>query len=408
MWLFFLSLFTFPTKYSVAKTVAEICPQSHGMVYGKTVNDVRKNLCNLQERISDDKVLQLARNIEDILSTMKSDQAITGNEAEYSKLDRQLKLLEDRLNVNRPSYNPKQNSKLSQNLKAYLSQIKGHVILNNERAFTGFVERVLQSTPTGRKLLACYKSDVGPRKYFIESKVEFDIKLGETGDAGRFDIDPSPYSSNGMRPLKGFKKKVLILNPKIDDPIEALLSFAHEMQHGCQGEIKNKRDGEFFGISGAVENGCEKSSDKGSKCFEELNAHQVKVAEYFQEHIVDEIRSYKLSLDLFKELVTTDPNFFCTSQYFYNYPNSFFTGIGVFNLGDTYQILEKRFQDKDIGEYVADHYSKEVYPQIDGNLSSKKYLFQVDSSGKVVNDEKGRPLLRKDFRDRLLKENWAK
>lgn len=181
------------------------------------------------------------------------------------------------------------------------------------------MDGLLESTIVGKKFLNCFRdksipvalkprfTSAKPSTFKItEVSVKFDPSLDKRNAAGKYKSDIPMDRESGFTFSSNIKKQIL-LNPfELNRPLNLLLVYVHEMQHGCHIHKKEASHALVNEHVNWMSNPCSKSvwTNEPEKTCLEFNKSASKA---YQDGIIDEIESFKLMVDLFKELAEASP-----------------------------------------------------------------------------------------------------
>jgi hypothetical protein len=240
--------------------------------------------------------------------------------------------------ANIPSTNP-----ISTQLKKIISygdsEKRRELSYQEKIAYVKEIDKLLGMTKTGKKVLACYKKVKHPQ-ILKERRVAFETFASQMA----FGLDYDKQSD----------KEVMTISFNVEfDPIFSITAYAHEMQHGCR----------------AAE-----TIDEGG-------------VTHTHNNVVDEIRAYSLQVNLYKELIKAEKDFFCNGSVMW-YRDA------IIPISQWHSHLEERLE---AGVFVDD-----LLKLYAGDSLGKPYendeVYTVDSSGQPkVNAATHRRVIRPDL-----------
>ncbi len=433
-WICAICILMFSTN-TRAETIAEVCRNQRVIGPTRTAGELNRSLCELIGNLKGSDEINLARNIVSILTRVGEATLLKKDTLLSKNLDTELRKLQNRINENQKTLTaPTQDPAF----RRYMNLTQMHSIgtpLNSgyQSDLIVSLDRVLQTTNTGGRTLACYNSEIELKsdrelnrgalspeipnrkthpaktialninfsrvaKYeealifdtppILETTVKFDTSINEKEAAGLFHTEEIG-EGRGLR-------KVLVLNPdSFQDPIMFLLVYAHEMQHGCNLRKKYQYfqiNQHYLGMNNPCANPFATDSKKCS-AFEMRRKSAKDFIEAQQEGIIDELRSFRLMADLFKELAIKNPAI--CKNYLVNQPAGFFSdGQNIVNNGEFWSSIETKIQNGSFQHHVATYYIRHGYF---GEALFTNFNSNSSTSPSTLN-------LRNDFKLRL-KEN---
>lgn len=371
--LFLLSLLFFSVSPASSKTIAEICGVQRSIFRINNAGDLKRSLCDLSNQFGKRQdLITLTNDIRQVLDRLGDDYDLKDpmkkDVAEVKELKASLDQLKSKLNQIHAS-TPVQDSDLRKYLRKAQS-FKFADAVEKQDVNTEMIDsmnKALASVPAGKNVLACFhEGKQGDHE--IKTEVKFDPNLEkQKGASGEFN-----WSEGG-------NKKTVLLSPEIKSPLQFLLVYAHEMQHGCN--LKNKLDSRK-----PVD---ELSAHCQQPIPEENQAACTRLTEQarpgYHEMFVDEMRSFRLMAELFKEFAEKDPSL--CHQYNVGDPGKFYRDFNITSDGEVWADIEKQLQSGQYVNYVCGFYMSRSFREID--------FFQ---------ERDGKKVFRKDF-EALLKSN---
>ena len=281
-------------------SIHQMCSKTRPIDKVESPQDFSKAICDLKNVYQDDVPIQkittsILKTLEKLIKSTNDDW--TKNEV----LNFDLEHLKDRLN---------QHAEGNSDEKAGSDLEKALFVLNakwgdkeertkkeNKKKYYDDLKKVLALTPTGKKVIKCYAKSTGPL-ISGDAVVELPDEYKDRGAKMAFGVIPDNNDPNKV-------VKRMFINTDLD-PIEALPLLAHELKHGCHAK-------EMSEILLPLYNADDDSIVRTKLKYE-----------YDQERAVDEMRAYKVTVDLFKDLAKVAPNMVCgkyfTSVMFGNQP----------------------------------------------------------------------------------------
>lgn len=403
---FFFFLFGFTPVF--AKTVAEICRNKRQVTRTENVGQLRKSICELSSQVPSESVKKVAEDILAILSKVSDETQLKTETALTIELKTQLTLLETKLNEDvtkgMPPLEPKGTLGIFYKL-ANVSPSKLATEPRTQQDLINAMDDVLAGTSVGSKVQQCFKQKdsakilegskegrrfgliIDPMPAVTGHEVAFNPNLQEKKAAGRYTSKQGP----------GGLIKSLELNSKsLNNPLNFILVYAHEMLHGCN--IENKyRNNQITNFYLGLENPCATSffPPKKEACikFESARDSSAELRNALQEGIIEELNAFKLMLDLFKELAEKDPS--VCNKYYSGTPGGFFKDLNVMSEGEMWAYIEDQLKRGQYPVHVCDFYTKNAgYNEL--------FLYQMTNDGKArKKSTSGKDMLRLDFQKRL-------
>ncbi|MCK6597225.1 MAG: hypothetical protein L6Q37_02580 [Bdellovibrionaceae bacterium] len=385
-----------------AKTVAEICRNKRKVTRVENARQLKNSICELSAQKQADSVKKVAEEILAILSTVADSTSLNQENELTQKLKVQLNLLEKKLNeeakvqviVTTPQ------GALGDFYK--LAAMGPNRIMADPKvqdALIRSMDKTLSETSVGSKVLQCFKHRDSSTKYegskevFIEPmmpvsshRVSFNSVMNTKEAAGMYSTIKSP---------EGLVKSIELNAKQLEDPLQFILVYAHEMQHGCHIEAKyrNKQIQDFY--LGLYTPCFFRTNPKTKAClnFESAKAKSSELRQSLQEGIIDELRSFKLMLDLFKEFAEKDPSI--CHNYSSGSPGGFFSGLNVISEGEMWAYVEDQLMNRRYPAHVCNFYVKMAGYE-------ESFLYQMSADGKSRKKSKtGEDILLPDFQRRL-------
>lgn len=260
------------------------------------------------------------------------------------------------------------------------------------------LNRILDSSRIGKPIFACF-SDIS-KKVEINRGGLIKVRIKPSRTETRFNWDLQEKRGGGEYETLETGIKSLRMNPlSLADPLTFFLIYLHEMQHGCNVDKKqidinvmnesrnfNKCDLEVF-----------PQRIKSKEC---SNFHK-KAKAAFQRGIIDELRSFKLMVEMFRELVKNDRSF-CTLG-------------SPFAKGTSFQVIKEKHKGEASFWGEFDHTSSaEFWSQVEDEMDSGQFVTRVSRyyglygyppEALFVDGKTDRPL-RSDFIEVLRKAGW--
>lgn len=405
-------LFLLLASYTLfAKTVAEICRNHRKVTRVENVRQLKKSICELSAQHQTDSVKKVAEDIFAILSTVADSTSLKQENELTKKLKGQLTLLEKKLNedakVRVAAATPQ--GALGDFYK--LAAIGPNKIVADPKAQDALIrsmDKILSETSAGSKVLQCFKHRDSRTKYetpkeegeihwlYIEPMMPVSSYHVSFNSVMNIERAAGTYST--IKSSDGLVKSIELNAKKLDDPLQFVLVYAHEMQHGCHIEAKyrNKQIKNFYlGLGTPCASSFYRTKAKTKACidFESAKAKSSELRQSLQEGIIDELRSFKLMLDLFKEFAEKDPSLCHT--YSSGSPGGFFIDLNVISDGEMWAYVEDQLINRRYPAHVCDYYVKHA-----GYEDS--FLYQMNADGTSRKKSKnGEDLLRPDFQQRL-------
>lgn len=330
----FLSINTSRANSSIYKT----CTNVRKIPIVATPQDLTIVMCGLKHNYANDQTISnLADSILNTLNILADQDTLSSGEwSKNKKLNIDLETLSKKLssaNQTRKkvdSKTPLQKALLTLNSK--WGDIKVRTRPENLLKYTNDFKKILSLTKTGKKVLECYENANGPLisgEKIIEIPTEQKMKGAKMAFTLEFDTN---------NPNKFFKK---ILFNSEESPLDSLNTFAHELQHGCnslkQAEL-NLQLGQL------------PPTDKLS--IEEAEQEKNLIRQIEQDNAVDEMRAYHVSVDMFKDLLEANPEYFCNS-----FIKSEIFGTQVLSTAEYAANLEDKFEDGSNPNYIISLYA---------------------------------------------------
>ncbi|MBL7545201.1 MAG: hypothetical protein JNL11_15390 [Bdellovibrionaceae bacterium] len=350
----------------------------------------------------------MADDIFAILSKVSDETSLKQETALTMELKTQLTLLETKLNdeLTKKMANPELKGALGSFYKlANSSTSKLAPEPRIQQDLIKAMDDVLAGTSVGSKVQQCFKQKdpakileqanegrkfgliIDPMPPVIGHEVTFNPNLQEKKAAGRYISKQGP---------DGLIKSLELNSKSLNNPLNFILVYAHEMLHGCN--IENKyRNEQVTNFYLGFENPCATSfiGPKKEACvkFESARDKSVELRNALQEGIIEELNAFKLMLDLFKELAVKDPS--VCNKYYSGTPGGFFNDLNVMSEGEMWAYIEDQLKRGDYPNHVCDFYTKNAG-------YNESFLYQMTNDGKGRKKSKsGKDLLRFDFQKRL-------
>ncbi len=402
--LFLLLLFS---PVAGAESIQELCnlPRARAFQVAE-LSDTRSSLCDLVGRNRDPQIQQLLTESLTAIRGLESHRSAEAGEGdlaslaaepteaelgEKQRLEAALKVslgvLSERLsqstgaNVNFTPQRQDSIARSMENLVADFGTLEQR--WQNPQGYVQRMQEVLGQTSEGRRVLECYNRTENAR--ISGRRIEFTPRAESVGEYG-----PSSAAYEVRRdPGGGTFSKVVTIDPG-PDPAGTLAFLAHEFQHACDTEAFMQQNDIIHAHetkSLELEARLPRDRDPEGPLLDELMAllteRDMMIRNINVMMSVSELKAYRMTPKIFKELAVYDPRFFCQG-----YSTSQLFGLQVLDTGTYMSTLEVLDRD---GTFIRTLI--EAYTRLNGY--DPQSFYQVDeATGDLRRDATGKPIFR--------------
>lgn len=352
--------------------IRQYCPQSRDFSVIESAEELENKICEIQKIYSSDKrITEISGQVLKTLNALIT-QGTSEDWESDGALNESLNNLSSSINehVKKGSTPPK--TALGIELKKFREKWgSSESRWKNSRGYLNDLTKIVKMTKTGQRVLDCYKKATSPLISGDYIKILEKPKDGSTYGFMHFALveDQNHY---------GKFIKTITFNPGFS-PISALVSFTHELKHGCN-SAQHARNEEILKSPPSVPELPDMSSsfpsDFAKKPFT-ASAEAMGLKTYRNvifEHPIDEMRAYKVSVELFSELAKNSPEAACDEYYV-----GFLFGKQPISSSEYHIKLDEMLQDGTYPLYLVSYYAAA------GNLNPN-YVLKLDEDGLPTNE----------------------
>ncbi len=350
----FLSLSCWNLSHA-ASPIYNLCPNTRKLNEVTRPQELAKAMCKLQGNYLGEKSVVALTN--SILKTLgRLENAQLENLADWQKddiLNFDLERLSNRLSYlnqsDKASLASTPLQKALDNIKNKWSDEKVRTLPENNVQYIADLKHALSLTKTGKKVSECYEKAKGPL-ISREEVVELSEDFKQHGAQMAFSAEP-----DDKNPGKYIKR--LYFNSQVE-PFEALMMMGHELQHGCNSlnQIRLKSLLNDLPVSDS-QNADEMK--KEAAIFEEIE----------QDNAVDEMRAYRVTANVFKDLAEASPELVCGQK-----TKSIIFGKQVLSSAEYAANIEDKIEDGTFPQYIISKYAAHGF-------YTPKNVLTVDENG---------------------------
>ena len=401
----FILLFSFSSG-AYAESIQELCSLPRARAFQVAdLSDTRSSLCDLVGRNRDPQIQQvLTESLMAIkrLETFAPAEAADGDLAslagpteaelgEKQRLEAALKtslgVLSERLSRStgaNVSFTPQRQDDLAKSMESLVGDFGTlEQRWQNPQAYVQRMQEVLAQTSEGKRVLECYNKTENNR--ISGRRIEFTPREESVGEYG-----PSAAAYEVRRdPTGNTYSKVVTIDPG-PDPAGTLAFLAHEFQHACDTEAFIEQNDIIHAHqlkADALMARLPQDRDPEGPLLEEINALMA-AQDTMTRNLnvmlsVSELKAYRMTPKIFKELAVYDPRFFCQG-----YSTSQLFGLQVLDTGTYMSTLEVLDRD---GTFIRSLI--EAYTRLNGYDPSSFYQLD-EATGDLRRDSTGKPVFR--------------
>lgn len=311
------------------------------------LEELDQSLCDLPGLREDSQLQALTDDTRNIIRRLSAPATPTDDFADDplddGKLVKGLRSISDLLNDRRapPDFRPVRNDEVSGAMSTLFSSFGTEAARKqNPQGYYRAMREVLSRTTNGARVLECFeRSEPGVRGSSVEffEPGEKRTSMAATFQA-RYDETRRDYS------------KVITLNSS-NEPALTLTLLAHELQHSCDMQDSMRLQNELRALEEERDrvlgtDASQEELDASADAIERFNA-QINVSD-----AIDELRAYRMMPEIFSELASYHPAFFCQQ-----YGAGKLFGRQVYNTGEFMSTLENRIADGSFIRTLIDSYT---------------------------------------------------
>lgn len=359
-----LVLTAFPLCSTYASSsIYNLCPNVRKLQVVSSPKDLLRTMCNLQNDYSDNhEVINLTSSVIETIKII-SGPAASANWEKSELLNLDLEALSDKLSeINNSTKVVAPKTQLQKAISNLNNKWRDEKVRADPKNFNAYIldfKKIMSLTKTGKKVLDCYEKAKGPL-ISGEEILPIPQDLKDQGAKMAFTILEDKNVSNKF-------VKTIYFNTE-PSPFDAITAFAHELQHGCNTNVQAKMLSQAYLLP------------EDSKEYENVQSL------IQQDNAVDEMRAYKVSVDMFKDLAEASPGLVCSS-----YSKSALLGKQILSAAEYAANLDDKIEDGTYPQYLISLYAAHGFYK-------PEYVLQKDKDGQIVNK------LREDLIEKMRNE----